>query len=391
MIKLFHRSVGAAPRIGVAATSGRSAAVAFSTTWLQGRPPTVDLSAGTMAAMYYKNVRAYDFPHRDHLVASQQDVKLTVGQFDRKVYAYAKGLFDGLGLKAGDKVALWMTNESDNVVLQLACSLLGVTTVNIDVSLGFDAVLRILEAEGARALVLSPRYGSEMRADQLSTVFAPELHVFDFQVGYMPYSSKRLRLFKFLVSTGTEAIPGVVRLCDLPVDGASGEYEMDEIAALQTFVKPSDIVSISYVPAASPEGFAKGVAAASHTDILRVAATAGRALGLSSSDVVAVTAPLSGHAAFAAGCIAAEVTHAKLVIPSKVFDAAAALEAMTLQRASIIVATRDQLVRLASTAASAPKGTYDLSSLRTGLVVDSDGGTSAFDGLAVLGTKAVGL
>jgi acyl-CoA synthetase (AMP-forming)/AMP-acid ligase II len=82
----------------------------------------------------------------------------------RKVYAYAKGLFDGLGLKAGDKVALWMTNESDNVrrnlvlppsrlwsvdssrllaqvVLQLACSLLGVTTVNIDVSLGFDAVL----------------------------------------------------------------------------------------------------------------------------------------------------------------------------------------------------------------------------------------------------------
>jgi hypothetical protein len=172
---------------------------------------------------------------------------------------------------------------------------------------------------------------------------------------------------------------------------------MDEIAALQTFVKPSDIVSISYVPAASPEGFAKGVAAASHTDILRVAATAGRALGLSSSDVVAVTAPLSGHAAFAAGCIAAEVTHAKLgehrkkcplswpfgweinviphsficpvtVIPSKVFDAAAALEAMTLHRASIIVATRDQLVRLASTAASAPKGTYDLSSLRTGLV-----------------------
>jgi hypothetical protein len=118
------------------------------------------------------------------------------------------------------------------------------------------------------------------------------------------------------------------------------------------------------------------------------------------------------------------------VIPSKVFDAAAALEAMTLQRASIIVATRDQLVRLASTAASAPKGMYDLSSLRTGLVgewntapvsfkyrfttvslpprhlhqkdtydlssdsataVDSDGGTSAFDGLAVLGTKAVGL
>ena len=86
------------------------------------------------------------------------------------MYAYAKGMVDALNLKAGDKVALWMANETENVralflllratpllshfgmlllkslgssqfVIQLACALIGVKTINIDVSLGFPAVL----------------------------------------------------------------------------------------------------------------------------------------------------------------------------------------------------------------------------------------------------------
>lgn len=94
--------------------------------------------AGTIAAFYYKAVRTYDLPHRDIYVAPQQDHKFTVEQFDvrlggtvvrfaagcdldpgaplqRNVYAYAKGFVDGLNLKAGDKVALWLTNETENV------------------------------------------------------------------------------------------------------------------------------------------------------------------------------------------------------------------------------------------------------------------------------------
>ena len=45
-------------------------------------PLGVNTDAGTMAALYFKTVRSYDLVHRDILVASQQDIKFTVEQFD---------------------------------------------------------------------------------------------------------------------------------------------------------------------------------------------------------------------------------------------------------------------------------------------------------------------
>jgi hypothetical protein len=49
---------------------------------LQGRPPSVDASAGTFAAFYYKNIREHETPTKDHIVAFGQDERFTVGAFD---------------------------------------------------------------------------------------------------------------------------------------------------------------------------------------------------------------------------------------------------------------------------------------------------------------------
>ncbi len=59
----------------------------------------------------------------------------------RQVYAYAQGLLEGLGVKKGSKIAVWMTDELEHVVLQYAAGLVGATLVEIDPKLGFDAVL----------------------------------------------------------------------------------------------------------------------------------------------------------------------------------------------------------------------------------------------------------
>ncbi len=42
----------------------------------------VDANAGTFAAFYYKNIREFDTPTKDHMVAFGQDEKFTVGGFD---------------------------------------------------------------------------------------------------------------------------------------------------------------------------------------------------------------------------------------------------------------------------------------------------------------------
>ncbi len=59
----------------------------------------------------------------------------------RQVYAYALGFLEGLGLKKGEKIAVWMTNELEHVVVNYAAALTGITTIEIDPKIGFDGVL----------------------------------------------------------------------------------------------------------------------------------------------------------------------------------------------------------------------------------------------------------
>lgn len=61
------------------------------------------------------------------------------------------------------------------------------------------------------------------------------------------------------------------------------------------------------------------------------------------------------------------------MLPGKTFDAGKTLEAMTAQRATVLVATPAQVAALSAALAEdaakpAPKRAYDLSSLRAGLV-----------------------
>ena len=139
---------------------------------------------------------------------------------------------------------------------------------------------------------------------------------------------------------------------------------------MQTYITPAQPIAHS-VSAGS--GVA-GSGAVSHRDVLASAAAAGKALGLTGGDVVAVTAPLHTHGGFACGVMATNAAHAKLLLPCKgaAFDAAAALAAMTHYAATALVATPAQAAALEAALAEdaarpAGKRLYDLSALRTGI------------------------
>lgn len=180
-----------------------------------------DIKPETMAAFYYENVRNYETPTKDLLVAPGQEIRMTVGQFDREVYSFANGFAEALGLKKGTKVALWMTNELEHLAVQCAAALTGATVISIDPRLPWDAVLAILKEEDPRAFILSARHGMEDRAAALNTHFAAELERFSAArvSGYDTLSSKRFRGLRYIVQSGFEKVPGVVPLKDLHVAG----------------------------------------------------------------------------------------------------------------------------------------------------------------------------
>lgn len=192
----------------------------------------VDLSAKTLASLYYGSVLTQE-PTKDLIVgvdSSSTDQKFTVGDFNKQVVGYAVGMLEGLGLKRGCKVGVWMTGELEHVVVRLAAGLLGVEVVVIDPAVGFEGAKGLVASEGLHALILSPRFASQDRHAALRTQFDHELGPNqDGQLtgthGIFPLTSKRFRTLKYLVCTSTEfadeagPLYGVVRFANLPVYG----------------------------------------------------------------------------------------------------------------------------------------------------------------------------
>jgi hypothetical protein len=184
-------------------------------------PAAVNHNAGTLASFYYKHVREADLETRDALVAPAQDLKFTLAALDKQVYGFAVGMLEGLGLKKGHKIAVWMESEVELLVVRYAAGLLGFQVVSCDPAMGFDELLPVLHAERIRTLFMSPRYKGEDRAGELHTVFEEEIRPYGQRPGYHPFTSKRFRDLKHIVCTSSETMEGVVRFRDLPVYGDS--------------------------------------------------------------------------------------------------------------------------------------------------------------------------
>jgi fatty-acyl-CoA synthase len=306
---------------------------------------------------------------------SPLSLSLSSARAQRQVYAYALGLLDGLGLRKGDKVAVWMTDELEHLVVRYAAALVGATAVEIDPRLGMEHVLAILAREECRALFASPRFGGQDRLAELARAFAAELAPAVAEGGALPLASKRLRSLKFLVCASAEFAEGVVRLRDLPVFGSDGSYDQDDVAAVQSFLAAADTLTVPYAPAAAGgAGFARG-SPVSHAQLLASAAAAAKALALSGADVLVSTAPLGGALGLAAGPLAAAAAGAKLVLPAKAFDAAKTLAAASQQKASVLVALPEHVAPLAAELARGGAA-YNLAALRAGVVLGASAGAS---------------
>ena len=199
----------------------------------------MDPAAGTFAALYYRTIRDSSLPSRDAVVAPDQDVKLTLGQYDKQVYGYAVGMLEALSLKKGMSVGTWMTGELEHAVVQWALGMLGVRAVVIDPAVGFEGVRAVVAAERLHALILSPRVGGADRFGALPSEFAPELEPTMGEYGYNILEGKRFRSLKHIVCTSVENQgSGVVRFKDLVKYGLSALVKRGRVPPPPPFLPP---------------------------------------------------------------------------------------------------------------------------------------------------------
>jgi fatty-acyl-CoA synthase len=243
---------------------------------------------------------ARTFPDRIALISRPDAVRWTYRQLLDEVDKTARGL-TGLGLRAGDRVGIWAASCTEWVLLQLACPKNGLVLVSVNPAYRATDLGYIL---GKSKMIAIFHHARDARADYdgiLAEARAEQSSVLehDIRIGSESWSA--------MVSQGSD-------LSDAPVD-------------------PHAVANIQYTSGTT--GNPKGVLLTHHNVVNNAWLTA-RGVCLTEHDRICQTFPLYHCAGYACSSLAALISGATFVLPSRMFDAGATLQAVEAEGITVL-------------------------------------------------------
>ncbi|GAC1325837.1 MAG: AMP-binding protein [Mycobacteriales bacterium] len=297
---------------------------------------TTPLLGETIGANFERT--AARFPHAEALVSRHQDLRFTYEQLNVAVDEVALGLLD-LGIETGDRVGIWAPNCAEWVLVQYATAKIGAILVNINPAYRTHELGYVLSQSGVRLLVSAPEFkGSDYRA------MVAEVHA----------DLPALEGVIFLDSPQWDEL--VSRGDSVPL------HRLRDRMATLSFDDP---INIQYTSGTT--GFPKG-ATLSHHNILNNGYFVGELCGYTEADRVAIPVPFYHCFGMVMGNLGATTHGACMVIPAAAFEPAATLAAVQAERCTSLYGVPTMFL---AELALPDFGSYDLSSLRTGIMAGS--------------------
>ncbi|QUI34629.1 AMP-binding protein [Streptomyces alfalfae] len=278
------------------------------------------------------------FPERDALVDVAAGTRWTYAEFGEAVARLARG-FLGSGVAKGDRVGIWAVNCAEWVLVQYATARIGAIMVNINPAYRAHELDFVLNQSGVSVLVAS-----------------------------QSHKSSDYRALVDEVRPRCPQLRGVHYIGDGSWDdllAAAETVGTDELRAREDELSCDDAVNIQYTSGTT--GFPKG-ATLSHHNILNNGYWVGRTVGYSEQDRVCLPVPFYHCFGMVMGNLAATSHGACIVIPAPSFDPVATLHAVERERCTSLYGVPTMFIAELNLADFA---TYDLSSLRTGIMAGS--------------------
>ncbi|MGB8650064.1 MAG: AMP-binding protein [Mycobacteriales bacterium] len=288
-------------------------------------PTTPALPTTTVGGALDEAVRRWG--DREALVSVQQGVRLTYRELSDAVDRLARGLL-ARGIGKGDRVGIWSPNRSEWVLVQYATARIGAVLVTINPAYRTHELAYVLDQSGVRLLVA-----------------APSLKTSDYVV------------------MAREAAPAVAAVFFDTAEWEALSVDGDPLPDLG--LAPDDPINIQYTSGTT--GFPKG-ATLSHRNILGNGFLVGELCGYTEVDRVCVPVPFYHCFGMVMGNLAAVSHGACVVIPAPAFEPAATLKAVAEERCTSLYGVPTMFI---AEVALPDFGSYDVSSLRTGIMAGS--------------------
>ncbi|MGW7206138.1 AMP-binding protein [Streptomyces sp. NPDC054837] len=271
------------------------------------------------------------WPDREALVDVPSGRRWTYAQFAAEVDELAYALLAS-GVTKGDRVGIWAVNCPEWVLVQYATARIGAIMVNINPAYRTHEVEYVLNQAGISLLFASLAHKtSDYRA------MVEEVR------GRCP----RLRETVFIGDPGWDAL--IARGTPVPFEELSCD----------------DPINIQYTSGTT--GFPKG-ATLSHHNILNNGYFVGEMIAYTEQDRICIPVPFYHCFGMVMGNLAATSHGACMVIPAPSFDPKATLEAVQQERCTSLYGVPTMFIAELNLPDFA---TYDLSSLRTGIMAGS--------------------
>lgn len=292
----------------------------------------ISLIGETIDQNLRKTVEKY--PNKEALISVHQDYRVTYAEFYAQVTAVAKGLI-ALGVKQGDRVGIWSPNCYEWTLLQYATAKIGAIMVNINPAYRTSELIYVINQSGISYIFAAPQFKSSNYKKMID-----DAREFTETLRKEVYWGESWQNFL-----------------------AHGEKVTDEkLLSFEERVQFDDPVNIQYTSGTT--GNPKGVTL-SHHNILNNGYFIGIRMNYTEKDRVCIPVPFYHCFGMVIGNLACTTHGATMVIPNDSFDATKTLEAVEKEKCTSLYGVPTMFI---SELYVLDKQTYDLSSLRTGVM-----------------------
>ncbi|MFA4949142.1 MAG: AMP-binding protein, partial [Candidatus Krumholzibacteriia bacterium] len=264
-------------------------------------------------------------PDNEALVYLPTGVRYTYREFHEICRAAAKS-FIALGVRKGDRVAVWATNHPEWAIAQFSTALVGAILVTVNPAYKTHELEYGLKNAEVQTLILIPRFKSSEYAQMINQL-VPELK--DSKPGEL--ESRAFPNLKTVIMLGEERHAGTLPWAEFMRKGESvSDGELAERAGDCDF---DDVINVQYTSGTT--GLPKG-ASLTHHNILNNAHFVAEGMHFTDKDRLCIPVPLYHCFGMVLSSLLSVTHGATMVFPSEYYDALLVLEAVEKERCTAL-------------------------------------------------------